>query len=195
MPERMGQGTQLETVWGTLTFEPVGPAHGAPRAGSGADAEPGAGDGATTRSAAPGRAGAASRSAASRASDPARDELRRRAEEHAAARAVTASGRPRADRAAQFMPFAALRGYYELIHRQERVPEPRHELTEEEALALSRTVTLVRRGDIVRAVYYDQDAYVAITGCVARIDLAYRALMVVQTTIDLDDLRELEILE
>ena len=31
--------------------------------------------------------------------------------------------RPRADRAQQFMPFAALKGYYDLIRERERVAE------------------------------------------------------------------------
>lgn len=109
--------------------------------------------------------------------------------------ARTASGRVRADRAAQFMPFAALRGYYELVHAQERVVEPRHELTEEEARELSETIYRVRRGQIVRAVHYDRDAYVTTTGCVARIDLIYRTISIVKTTIKLDDLRSLTILE
>ena len=52
--------------------------------------------------------------------------------------------RPRADRAAQFMPFAALRGYYDLLRTKERVPEPRHELTEEEARELSAVAREVR---------------------------------------------------
>lgn len=107
--------------------------------------------------------------------------------------ATCANGHARADRAAQFMPFAALRGYYELIRRQERVPEPRHELTDEEALALSRTVARIRRGQVVRAVYYDGDAYATLTGCVARIDLVERELTLVQTRIPLDDIKELEI--
>lgn len=107
----------------------------------------------------------------------------------------TANGHPRADRAAQFMPFAALRGYYELIHKQQRVPEARHELTDEEALVLSQTMYRMRRGQMVRVVYYDEDAYVTLTGCVARIDLVERELMVVKTKISLDDIRELEIME
>ena len=107
----------------------------------------------------------------------------------------TASGHPRADRAAQFMPFAALRGYYELIRQQQRIPEAKHELTDEEALALSQTVYRVRRGQGVRVVYYDEDAYVTLTGCVSRIDLVERELMVVKTKIALDDIRELEIME
>lgn len=104
-----------------------------------------------------------------------------------------ASGRARANRAAQFMPFAALRGYYELVRQQQRVREPRHELTDEEAEALSRTVSQLRRGQVVRVVHYNRDAYETLTGCVARIDLVSRELMVVKTPIRLDDIRELSI--
>lgn len=107
----------------------------------------------------------------------------------------TASGRERAPRAAQFAPFAALRGYYELVLEKERVAEPRHELTEEEARELSRTMARVRRGQIVRAVWYDRDAYDELTGCVARVDLAGRELVVIKTRIAFDDLRDLEILD
>ena len=110
-------------------------------------------------------------------------------------RATRADGGARASRAAQFMPFAALRGYYELVSQQEREVEPRHELTEDEALELSATMARVRRGQIVRAVYYDRDAYVSITGCVAHVDLVGRTLGVIRETIPFDDLRELEIVE
>ena len=40
--------------------------------------------------------------------------------------ATTSSGRPRADRAAQFMPFAALTGYYELVREQEHIARARY---------------------------------------------------------------------
>ena len=106
--------------------------------------------------------------------------------------AYTANGQPRASRAAQFMPFAALTGYYELARQQERIAEPRHELTEEEAEALSRTMAQVRRGDLVRVTYYDWDCYKTISGMVARIDTVYRRLQVVKTTIPFDDIRSLE---
>ena len=106
--------------------------------------------------------------------------------------AYTANGQPRASRAAQFMPFAALTGYYELARQQERITEPRHELTEEEADALSRTMAQVRRGDLVRVTYYDWDCYKTISGMVARIDTVYRRLQVVKTTIPFDDIRSLE---
>ena len=104
----------------------------------------------------------------------------------------TANGQPRASRAAQFMPFAALTGYYELARQQERISELRHELTEEEAEALSRAMAQVKRGDIVRVTYYDWDCYKTISGMVARIDTVYRRLQVVKTTIPFDDIRSLE---
>ena len=47
---------------------------------------------------------------------------------------LTANGTVRAGRAAQFMPFAALTGYYELVRKQEITAEPKCELTEEKAL-------------------------------------------------------------
>lgn len=101
---------------------------------------------------------------------------------------LTANGKPRASRAAQFMPFAALTGYYELVRQQERITEPRHELTEEEALALSRTVMQVKKGDLVRVTYYDWDSYRTVSGVVARVDFAFRRIQVVKTVIGFDDI-------
>ena len=49
--------------------------------------------------------------------------------------------RPHADRARQFMPFAALKGYYELVRQQG------HQLTDEEALELSARLAALRKGD------------------------------------------------
>lgn len=105
---------------------------------------------------------------------------------------LTANGRPRASRAAQFMPFAALTGYYELARRQERLTEPRHELTDEEAVALSRIITQVKRGDLVRVTFYDRDAYRTVSGIVSRIDTTFRRMRVAQTVIPFDDIRSIE---
>ena len=104
----------------------------------------------------------------------------------------TANGRPRASRAAQFMPFAALTGYYDLARKQERIVEPKHELTEEEALALSHAIMQVKKGDLVRVTYYDWDAYRTVFGMVARIDTTFRRLQVIKTVIPFDDIRSLE---
>ena len=48
-------------------------------------------------------------------------------DEGRASPALTSNGRKRASRAAQFMPFAALTGYYELIREQELLAQKRAE--------------------------------------------------------------------
>ena len=64
-----------------------------------------------------------------------------------------------ADRAMQFAPFAALKWYYESIRLQERITEPRKELSEDEAEAISNTLNKLQVGTTVKIRYYDVDAY------------------------------------
>lgn len=102
-----------------------------------------------------------------------------------------ADGRPRASRAAQFMPFAALTGYYDLVRKQERIVEPRHELTEEEGDELSRAIMQVRRGDLVRITYYDRGGYRTRAGVVRAIEPERRRLYLGDSTIPFDDIWKL----
>ncbi|MEG0790533.1 MAG: hypothetical protein RSG23_02780 [Gordonibacter sp.] len=97
------------------------------------------------------------------------------------------------DRARQFMPFAALKGYYDLVRQRERVPEPRRELPEEEAVRLSAQVATLCKGDMVEATYYDGETYVVAEGMVAQVDEAYRTLTVVKRCIAFDDLWGIEV--
>ena len=103
-------------------------------------------------------------------------------------------GRPHPDRARQFSPFAALRGYYELVHERERVIEPRRPLSEEEARALDATIADLQRGAMVRAVFYEQDAYRTIVGTVSQVDMIYHDLWIVRTRIPFASLCALEAL-
>ena len=103
---------------------------------------------------------------------------------------MSRGGEPRrhADRAAQFMPFAALTGYYDLVRERERVSEPRREPSEEEAARISAELAAVRKGQLVRVTHYERDAYVTTEGIVTRIDLAARELTVVRRRIRFDDI-------
>ena len=109
----------------------------------------------------------------------------------AAARRGRADGGRRADRAQQFMPFAALRGYYDLIRERERVAEPKRELTDEQALELSRKLSQLKRREMACIVHYDGEAYVTARGLVSDIDLAARTVTVVRTRIPLDDIADI----
>ena len=95
-----------------------------------------------------------------------------------------------AERARQFMPFAALRGFEELIREQERKPEPRRTLSEEDATVLSRKLAHIRRGMVVCVTHYDKTAYRTTIGMVSDIDFATRSLRIVMTLIRFDDISD-----
>ena len=99
-----------------------------------------------------------------------------------------------ADRAMQFAPFAALKGYYETVRLQERITEPRKELSEDEAEAISNTLNKLRVGTTVKIRYYDIDAYTNIEGVVTELNPPYRRLKVVKTAIPFDDIYIIELL-
>lgn len=103
-------------------------------------------------------------------------------------------GRPHPDRARQFMPFAALRGYYGLVRDKERVVEPWVPLADDEARTLDETIAELARGDVVRCVFYEKDGYRALVGAVGQVDLIYRDLWIVRERIPFSRIRSLEVL-
>ena len=97
------------------------------------------------------------------------------------------------DRAKQFMPFSALKGFYDLIKAKERVVVPKHELTDDKAAELSETIKMVENGKMVKVIYYSDGEYVSAEGIVTKIDFEHRKLMIVKTEIDLDDIWDIEV--
>ena len=81
------------------------------------------------------------------------------------------------DRAKQFMPFASLRGYYQEIRKREFVPQEKRELTEEQAIELSKKITKVKKGDIIDVTYFLCGEYKRITGVITAIDLVLKNLI------------------
>ncbi|MEC4272609.1 hypothetical protein VJ923_05490 [Adlercreutzia sp. R25] len=103
-------------------------------------------------------------------------------------------GRPHPDRARQFMPFAALRGYYELVRDAERVAEPRVPLADDEARALDEAIAGLVRGDVVRCVFYERDGYRTLVGAVGQVDLIYRDLWIVRERVPFSRIRSVDVL-
>ena len=99
----------------------------------------------------------------------------------------------KADRARQFMPFAALTGYYEVIKQREKIIEPRKELSEDEAEILSSKLSKIQKGMLVTLTYYKEDCYETLTGLVSNIDSIYRTITIVKTKIAIDDIYDIEI--
>ena len=96
------------------------------------------------------------------------------------------------ERARQFLPFNALTGYYQMILEKQRVSEPKKELSEDEAAALSDKLKSLRRNDLVTVTFYDKDAYITKTGMITNIDFTFQTLTVVKTKIAFQDILDVE---
>ena len=91
-------------------------------------------------------------------------------------------------RAKQFMPFASLKGYFDLIREEQRIKEPKKNLSEEEATVLSYKLNQVKKGMVVKVRYYNIDAYETAEGIVSSFDDVYRTLTIVKRVISFNDI-------
>ena len=98
----------------------------------------------------------------------------------------------REDRAKQFMPFAALKGYPEALRKKEKIVVPKTEVSEEYAEVLDRKLRKVKKNDIITVIYFCNQEYLKMTGMVSRIDKLARVLKVVNTKIGFDDIYDIE---
>ena len=109
---------------------------------------------------------------------------------------------PLQNRAAQFMPFAALTGYGDAIEETARVTDEKLELTEDELLILDQQLAelrpLLSQRPEVTFVYFEPDArkeggaYITRKGIVKKIEDYGRSILLEDgTVIPMDALREL----
>lgn len=97
----------------------------------------------------------------------------------------------REERAKQFMPFAALKGYTEALKRKEKIVVQKAEFTEEYARTLDRKLRQVKKNDIVTVIYFCRNEYLQVTGMVSGMDETARVLKIVNTKIDFDDIYDI----
>lgn len=98
-----------------------------------------------------------------------------------------------ADRAKQFMPFAALKGLPEALAAREKITVDRAELSEEMYAELDRRMHCLEKGRIATVVYFSKGEYIKITGMVSRIEKTSRLLQIVNTKIPFEDILSLEL--
>lgn len=94
----------------------------------------------------------------------------------------------RQERAKQFMPFAALKGYPKALKEKEKIIVPKKELASDYLEELNWELKKIRRRDMVTAIYFCRGEYRKITGLVSNIDSNAKMLTIVHTDIPLDDL-------
>lgn len=99
----------------------------------------------------------------------------------------------KANRAAQFNAFDALKGLQEALkEKEEKLSRvERRELSEEQEEELS--LCNVARGNIVEMTYYDDGRYVTVTDIVMEMNEVYRYIVLGKAKIDFDDVFDIKI--
>ena len=95
----------------------------------------------------------------------------------------------RLQRAKQFMPFAALKGFEALLSAVARPKESRVELSEDQIEEVNKVLQIVRSGDWVRIVYYDKHKYTELIGPVEVINKRLQLLAVQGVEISFRDIK------
>lgn len=98
----------------------------------------------------------------------------------------------REDRAKQFMPFAALKGYPDALRKKEKIVVEKQELSDEYKEELDFKLRQIQKNDMVKVIYYCKYEYLQVTGKVSRIDETAKVLKIVNTKINFDDLYEIK---
>lgn len=95
------------------------------------------------------------------------------------------------ERAKQFMPFAALKGYEEALRAKEVILVDKVTLSPEKAEELDYKMRGIQRGSIVTIIYYSDNNYIKKTGMVAKIDATSRFIQIINTKINFDDIYDI----
>lgn len=96
------------------------------------------------------------------------------------------------NRAKQFVPFAAVKGFEEALRAKERIIVEKIELSEERKEELNFKLHQIKKNDIIKVIYFDKDEYVKIEGMVSRLDKDARVLQIVNTKILFDNIYDIE---
>ena len=99
----------------------------------------------------------------------------------------------RLQRAKQFMPFAALKGFEALLVAVARPKEPRVELSEDQLEELNTVLQSIRYGDWVRVVYYDKHKYTELIGPVEVLNRRLQIVSVQGVEISFRNIKELNL--
>ena len=95
------------------------------------------------------------------------------------------------NRAKQFIPFSALKGYEEALRAKEKIVVEKIELSEEKKEELDFKIQQIQKNDIVTVVYFSKEEYIKVEGMVSRLDMDAKMLKIVNTKIPFDDIYDL----
>ena len=98
----------------------------------------------------------------------------------------------KAERATQFAPFAALRGYYDQIRKEEFIKSEKRDRTEEELKDLNKIILDIKKNDMIKLKYFCADGFIIKEGVLTELNLQLKYLKIVKDKIDFNDIYFIE---
>lgn len=98
-------------------------------------------------------------------------------------------------RAKQFMPFSPLKGYYDLILAKQQIKSDKIELLEDYLAILNENLSQLKKGDMVKITYYENNMYITTTGMLSIKDDVYKYIKLIKKKINYDDIYNIERVE
>lgn len=97
-----------------------------------------------------------------------------------------------AQRAKIFIPFDTLKGFQEALREKEKVLVSKKRISQELKDEIAKVLIDLKKGDMVKAIYFKENEYISIQGIIASIDMVYKELSIVKTKILFDDILEIK---
>lgn len=103
--------------------------------------------------------------------------------------------RTRAQRAQIFQSFDALKGFREILKKQEKVIVSKKILSEDDLAELNYKVHQIKVGMMIKVVYYDKGQYIQLEGKVAKLNFDTKIIQIVKTKINLKNIIHIDLIQ
>lgn len=96
------------------------------------------------------------------------------------------------ERAKIFLPFDALKGFQEALREKEKVLVSKRILSNEEKEKISNKLIQIKKGMIIKIIYFENDEYIELEGIVSSIDFVYKTIKIVKKEILFSDILDIK---
>lgn len=96
-------------------------------------------------------------------------------------------------RAKQFLPFDALKGFYDAIGYENIIKKDKKILSEDMLTNLDKKLNSLKKGDNVLIKYYYNFDYIETSGIIKKIDKVYKKIYILNSAIDISDVIDIKI--
>ena len=96
------------------------------------------------------------------------------------------------ERAKIFLPFDALKGFQEALREKEKILVDKKILSQEEKEKIANKLIQLKKGMIIKIVYFENHEYIELEGMISKIDLVYQKLKIVTKEIQFTDILDIK---